>query len=343
MEENQKNMNKKRVIFVIIALVCVLAFVVGGIFIYKSLSRVDNKEEVQQEEKQTIQPLLYEVTKEGSKAKVYLFGSIHMADKRAYPLPDKVMNAYHASDYLAVEYDIVASSNNVKEQLALLEKMLCAPGKSLKDYLHEDTYEMLVNYLKDNGVYSSSYEVYRPVMMYSLLFNVLGEKSKLKADKGIDNYFLKEAKKDGKNILEVESSTFQTDLLTSFSDELFDLIIKCTIMEEQSQVDSLNALYEGWLVGDTNLLAEDSDEIDFDSLDSVVDFYSEYPNLKEMLENYNKKLVYDRNESINQVVVNYLEEEKNVFVVVGAAHVVHQTGLAKTLHDLGYTVTKVAY
>ena len=172
---------------------------------------------------------------------------------------------------------------------------------------------------------------------------MLGEKSKLKADKGIDNYFLKEAKKDGKNILEVESSTFQTDLLTSFSDELFDLIIKCTIMEEQSQVDSLNALYEGWLVGDTNLLAEDSDEIDFDSLDSVVDFYSEYPNLKEMLENYNKKLVYDRNESINQVVVNYLEEEKNVFVVVGAAHVVHQTGLAKTLHDLGYTVTKVAY
>jgi len=55
---------------------------------------------------------------------------------------------------------------------------------------------------------------------------VITKKAGLNSYDGIDIHFLKKARDDNKEILEVESVTFQYELLTGFSDELYDLIIK---------------------------------------------------------------------------------------------------------------------
>lgn len=281
-------------------------------------------------------PLLYEVTKNGYDNKVYLFGSIHMADDRAYPMNDKIMEAYNSSDSLGVEFDIVAYSKDFKKQMESMQLMLCEENKTLADYLDEETYEMLIKYLKDNKAYNKVYEVYRPALLYSLVSNIAGEKSNLNADKGIDNYFLNKAKKDKKEILELESPEFQYNMLLSFPDELYDLMIRDSIAEEDLMIEELKELYEAWLKGDATGIA-DTEEMDAEDLADIDE------NILEMIEDYNYKMLTDRNNSMTKKVDGYFNDKKNVFVVVGAAHIVGEDGLADQLQKLGYSVKVVEY
>lgn len=281
-------------------------------------------------------PLLYEVTKKGYDNKIYLFGSIHMADNRAYPMNDKIMEAYNNSDSLGVEFDIVAYSKDLKKQMEFMQLMLCEANKTLADYLDEETYEMLIKYLKDNKAYNKAYEVYRPVLLYSLITNVAGKKSNLNSNKGIDNYFLKRAKKDKKEILELESAEFQYNMLLSFPDELYALMIRESIAEEDLMIKELKDLYEAWLNGDATGIAG-SEEMKAEDLADID------KNILAMLEDYNFKMLTDRNNSMTKKVDGYFKDKKNAFVVVGAAHIVGEDGLADKLQKLGYIVKVVDY
>lgn len=195
---------------------------------------------------------------------------------------------------------------------------------------------MLIKYLKDNKAYNKAYEVYRPALLYSLITNVAGKKSKLNSNKGIDNYFLKKAKKDKKEILELESSEFQYNMLISFPDKLYDLMIRESIAEEDLMIEELKELYEAWLKGDATGIV-DSEDMDSEDLANIDE------NILEMIEEYNYKMLIDRNNSMTKKVDSYFNDKKNVFVVVGAAHVVGEGGIAEQLQKLGYIVEVVNY
>lgn len=342
--ENKKD--SKKLLIIIACLMLVLAFV-GGFYFYKNKLKNDNNQEVEdkqedidnKEEKELATPLLYEVTKDDEDTKIYLFGSIHAADDRAFPMQDKIMNAYNSSDYLAVEVDIVALEKDFSAQVELVQMLLCEDGKTLKDYLKPDTYNMLIEYLKDNKEYNKAYEMYRPEFIYSLLSNIIVEKGNLDIDDGIDMYFLNKATKSKKNILELESATSQYEMLVNLPDELYDYMIKSFIKNEQLEIDNLILMYEGWLEGDFSKLLE-SEEIDTSLLE---DDLNEYENLEIFTEEYDNEMIYKRNEKMVKNVDNYFKEGKNVFVVVGAAHIVGETGLANKLSTLGYNVNIVKY
>lgn len=287
----------------------------------------------------TATPLLYEVSKEGIDNKIYLFGSIHAADERAYPMQNKVMEVYNNSDYLAVELDLMAFKSDLSAQMEMLQMFLCENGKTLKDYLSSEGYAIIVEYMKDNDIYISTYEMYRPAMIYSLLSNVTIEKSKLDSKKGIDMYFLSEAKKDKKEILEIESAQMQYNLLSSLPDELYELIILSYIEQEEQEISDLKELYEGWLSGDVKSLSS-SDDFDIDKI-KVGKF--EFDKEMELLNDFNNELINNRNDGMNSVIDNYFKEGKNVFVVVGAAHVVGDNGLVNSLVKSGYNVSLIDY
>lgn len=287
----------------------------------------------------TATPLLYEVSKEGIDNKIYLFGSIHAADERAYPMQNKVMEVYNNSDYLAVELDLMAFKSDLSAQMEMLQMFLCENGKTLKDYLSSEGYAIIVEYMKDNDIYISTYEMYRPAMIYSLLSNVTIEKSKLDSKKGIDMYFLSEAKEDKKEILEIESAQMQYSLLSSLPDELYELIILSYIEQEEQEISGLKELYEGWLSGDVKSLSS-SDDFDIDKI-KVGKF--EFDKEMELLNDFNNELINNRNDGMNSVIDNYFKEGKNVFVVVGAAHVVGDNGLVNSLVKSGYNVSLIDY
>ena len=142
-----------------------------------------------------------------------------------------------------------------------------------------------------------------------------------------------------KEILEIESAQMQYSLLSSLPDELYELIILSYIEQEEQEISGLKELYEGWLSGDVKSLSS-SDDFDIDKI-KVGKF--EFDKEMELLNDFNNELINNRNDGMNSVIDNYFKEGKNVFVVVGAAHVVGDNGLVNSLVKSGYNVSLIDY
>lgn len=325
---------KNKTLRIIVILVTVVALLVGGFFGYKALSNNSKEIENKEERKEEIKPLLYEVTKEGSDNKIYLFGSIHATSGNELVFPDYILKAYNKSNYLACEFDIVEYSNDFEKSMNDVMKMKYQDNTTIKDHMNEENYNKMVEFLKEKGMYSEIYEVYRPVFFETLISQLAVEEAGLSAEEGVDDYFLKKAKKDKKEILEVESSDFQNNLFLESPDELYELIIVDVIDNYKENISLLKKVYEYWKKGNADKLLELDNE-DIDIKDNYTEKQIEYIN------NYNKKIVDDRNDSMTEKVIEYFNDNKNVFFMVGDFHIIGENGVAKQLEKKGYTVKQV--
>lgn len=325
---------KNKTLKIIIILVTVIALLVGGFFGYKALTNNSKRQENKEEKQEKIKPLLYEVTKEGSNTKIYLFGSIHTAKSNELVFPNYVLNAYNNSDYLACEFDIIEYNNDFEKSMNDVMKMMYQDNTTIKDHMKEENYKKMVDFLKEKGIYSEMYEVYRPVLFETLISQLAVEEAGLSAEEGVDYYFINKAKKDKKEILEVESSDFQNNIFLETPDELYELLIVDIIDNYKENISLLKKVYEYWKEGNSEGILELNSE-DIDIKDGYTEQQIEYIN------NYNKKLVDDRNDSMTEKVVEYFNDNKDVFFMVGDFHIIGENGVAKQLEKKGYTVKQV--
>ena len=323
-------MKKNKIFYILISLIIVLSM---GLGIYYFFIRDNNSNDLPKENtsKEEITPLLYEITKEGSNNKIYLFGSIHAANLKNVIFPQYLLNAYNNSHYLACEADIVAYQENTALVFADTLKLLYTDSSTIKDHLTEETYNKLVDFLKEKKVYSTLYDQYQPFFFESLVSNVLIGDAKLDATEGIDYYFLNKAKKDNKKILEVEGMTFQTDLSLSFKDELYDLMLSDLLNNYDKEVEDLQNLYEDWKKGNINDLLK--------YLDEEIDINNDYNNeQKELFNDYNQKMIINRNISMTNKLIEYFNNNQDVFYMVGTLHLIGDNGIANLLTKEGFTV-----
>jgi len=318
---------KKKNLIIIISTITILLLGIGGYLLFKD----SPKKETTKEE---ITPLMYEITKEGSNNKIYLFGSIHLANTKEFTFPKYLIDAYNNSHYLACEFDTVAYEKDTERQTQDVLKMLYEDGSTINEHLNSETYEKLVNFLKEKKLYSSLYDVYKPYFFESLITLALANDSNIKSNSGIDDYFLKKAKKDSKTILEVETSDFQTDLLLSFSDSLYEIMINDAIDNYDDEVKSLNELYEAWKEGNPDTLENLSND--------DIEIKDEYTKEQiDLINDYNEKIITNRNTTMTDKLIEYFNSNYDVFYMVGAFHLIGDTGIAKQLENKGFTVKQI--
>lgn len=272
-------------------------------------------------------PLLYKVTDKNG-AVLYILGSIHVADDRASDMPDYVSDAYDESEYLCVEADTLAFASDYAAQKELAEALIYTDGTKISDHISAETYEAAKAILTESGVYNFTYEHMKPAMWLSALEMISAEEAGLESDSGIDTMFLEMAHKSGLEIREVESMEFQMNMLIGFSDALMDALIASSCGSDSA--DATAELYELWLSGDEKALikALASDESDED-----------VP--AELLEEYQKAMVTDRNIGMADKAEEYLAGGGTGFYIVGLAHVIGDGGIIDLLTQRGYTVEKI--
>lgn len=280
------------------------------------------------EEKQvsTSTPLLLEVTKEGVDNKFYLFGSIHAGDESLYPLPDYVMDAYKESEKIAVEFDIIEYQKDMDSQTKHLSKFVNPNGESIEEVIDADTYNKAVDILSDAGLYFSVYDVYSPIMWQSLIENAVIKDAHLGSTFGIDNHFLELAKKDKKEIVELESADFQYDLLSGFDTETQVYLLKQSVLEYDDAVRDMKKLFNLYKKGDRKQL---EDNLFKDSDNEDVNKY--------LLE-YNDKLITKRNQTMMESLEKMLTGSDDVFCTVGLAHIIGEGGIGDLFDEKGYSV-----
>ncbi|MBQ4166157.1 MAG: TraB/GumN family protein, partial [Oscillospiraceae bacterium] len=150
---------------------------------------------------------------------------------------------------------------------------------------------------------------------------------------GTETYFLGKAHEDGKTIVEIESASEQYEMMGSIPMSIQVQSVTDCIGDEkyQLQVEGMQALYEAWaafddealetLNADTAVLPEGLDEAE----------YNQFFDL----------MYLDRQVTMGEAAVDFLESGEDVFMFVGAAHFYIEEDILTYLENAGYTVNAV--
>jgi hypothetical protein len=148
---------------------------------------------------------------------------------------------------------------------------------------------------------------------------------------GIDVHFLKRARDKGKNIISLETVEEQVYALTGNddSDSLGIFYLKTILRENPSLDSATRGMMRAWKTGDDSLFCVNMnlDTMQLSPADSL--FKNEI----------NERIYYSRNRKMADSIADFLANDRNVFVVVGAAHLVgNHDNILDILRAKGFTV-----
>jgi len=272
---------------------------------------------------------MWEVRAREGEGKLYLLGSIHAGSDDMYPLNPIITEAFENSDILAIECDATTILQR-PDYLKLMEKLMYTDGSTLKDHLPRDLFEKTGAFLGKRGLPIEFFSLYKPIFLAQNITNLLLEEWGYSPDKGIDVYFINLAKERGMEILEIESVEFQLDMLGGFSEEIQVMELRRFLEESEASRSMVEDMFRYWTEGDVKA---------FEELMTLEDG-SLSPEEEELYREYEKIMFDDRNLHMADKAEEYLEYGKTVFYIVGAGHMVGETGIVRLLRDRGYTVVQ---
>ena len=276
-------------------------------------------------------PLLYKVSDQNGNV-LWLFGSIHVGIESFYPLPSYVEEAFESSDAVAAEIDILSFEKDLQLQTQAITALIYNDGSTISDHISEDLYNRGVEILKEYDSYSQFLDYYCPVLWSSMIDTFLIEELGGNPDLGIDRHILVKADECGKEIREVESAAFQYQLMADYSPELQKILLEQSIEmynDKKTAKKDLDKMLSLWASGDATAFAEYLKSSDTES-------FTDEETL--LYEEYNKAMITDRNISMTDYAEEALLSGDEVFICVGAAHIVGEGAMADLLTERGYTV-----
>ncbi len=297
------------------------------------------------EPEQKATPLFYHVTGEEGE-EMWLFGTIHIGDERTAYLPAEIRNAFEASDALAIECDTEAFDEQMEEdddlQSQVSDLYFFSDGTTLESLMGEEDYAIALKFAKGTGNYNANMPMAKPYVWSSSIENFYQRQGQsLHSDQGVEERLTAWAEELEKPILEVESSMFQIQMLTGYSNELqLRMLEDAMAMSALEYQQGVQELYELWCAGDEDaMFAELNEEADFSEMTE-----EERAEYEALMEEYNTAMSYDRNEGMLDKAVEYLKSGDVIFYAVGLAHLLDgENGLVQALRDAGYTVELVTY
>jgi uncharacterized protein YbaP (TraB family) len=256
---------------------------------------------------------------QGKTNSLYLFGSIHFLKKEFYPLPAPIENAYKNSARVVFETDIEQmGSAETREKITRLGGL---PAEdTLKSRLSKETYSRLEAYLKEARLPEHALDAYQPWMSAVALLGIHLQRLGYDPEQGVEKYFLAKAQEDKKPTIGLETVDSQLSLFTDLSKSEQEAMLAETLADISRFDKILTQMVKAWETGDAK------------ALDAIV--LEEMRNFPELY----KKLLSDRNQKWVGTLETLLKDDKDVFVTVGAAHLVGKDSVIELLKKKGFKV-----
>ncbi len=259
---------------------------------------------------------------EGKSNVVYLLGSVHVLKPENFPLPAPLESAFSNAQVAVFETDVEKLAEP-ETQEKLMSKARLPAGETLKQHLSAETYDAFASHVKEIGLPVEAFESMKPSIAAMTLSMLEGAKLGADQEHGLDRYFIGKAHKEGKQITWLETVDFQIDMVTGFSKEEEDLVMKISLKDMGKVKEEFGDIVKAWQTGDSAGLEKFLNE-------SVQEAPSIY-----------KRLLTDRSKSWVPKIEEFLSGDKNVIVIVGAAHLVGKEGVVELLKKKGFKVTQL--
>jgi uncharacterized protein YbaP (TraB family) len=255
-------------------------------------------------------------------ATVYLVGSIHVGDSSMYPLPKEVESAFAAAKVLAVEINI--KNADEAKMIGLVQKYgVYTDDDVLAKHLSKETQAALDDYCTRHNVPRMGMEKLKPWLVAISIAQMAWQQAGEDPSLGIDMHFLDESKPP-QRIDQLETIESQFSIFAEATEEEQQSMLAAILKQGDKMKDLITRMQTAYISGDPGSLEkimQEQNDVGSKSLE--------------------KKFVDDRNVAMTGKMEEYLKGKDPVFVVVGAAHIIGDKGIAKQLRDKGYKVEQV--
>lgn len=243
-----------------------------------------------------------------------------MASPDLYPLSEAIETAFMNSEVVAAEFDVTTVNDTDMLNLTM-EKARYPRGENLYSNIPNDLYQKADELLEEMGGDILLFNTFEPWAVAMEIEAMQLIQYGYSPENGIDIYFLDRAHLEGKRIAELESAQFQLELLDTLPEDLQLFLLEDAVSNPLTEKE-LEQMFEAWESGDLHAMEQLAIQDEEDS-----------PELEEVY----KILIDDRNISMTEKIVTYLEDTEDYFVVVGAGHLTGDSGIINLLQNNGYS------
>ncbi len=252
----------------------------------------------------------------------YLGGSVHALRKSDSPLPLAYDMALKNADKIIFETDIDVFKDPEIAQKMMLEGRI-PDGKTLKDYISEDSYQLVDKVCKANAIPTEQIIMMKP-MLGSMMIS-MNKLMKLGYDmtSGVDIILGQQAKKLGKSIGQLETPEQQLSFMLFFETDHVDELVQKQYKDFDKLEDYMNRIVTAFKSGNS------------EQMNTLFNFWkNDYPKLYDIL-------LTQRNRNWMKKIPTIYEEGNASFIVVGAAHLYGEVGLINQLKKQGYQLEQL--
>lgn len=252
----------------------------------------------------------------------HLLGSVHSLKEEDYPLAPAIERAYDSARVVLVEADL---DGIPEEELGrmFVNRGRYGEGDSLRANVSGETYALLRARAAELGLDMRELDRIRPWFLTIILTTLVGTRMGLDAERGVDKFFLRRAREDGKVLLCLESVEDQVNFLGDVPPEVQELTLLNALKAFDEIPGKLERINRAWARGDV---------AELEAL--LVENSAEYPEI-------NESLIHARTANWQPRVEACLDHDRSHLVVVGAAHLVGERGILRALADRGYDVRQL--
>ncbi len=251
----------------------------------------------------------------GQHCTVWLMGSLHFARQDIYPLSRATQAAFAKATTLVVEVDIATVTQQDMESMGALA--IYPQGETLVDHLSA---ELLAEF-REAGMDLAPYNAMRP--WYAAMTATAAKLMELGFDPqyGLDLYFITRAHQQGLPVLELESVSEQFMLMKNVSERDEVQFMRLLLDDISDMKRQLEALFAFWAKGDAQGMGQElfGDKLARPEVIPLID-----------------AIYHQRNKTMTQKISTYLGGNKDIFVVVGAGHLVGEQSIIELLRQRGF-------
>ena len=259
----------------------------------------------------------------GAAGLAHLLGSIHFGPPD-FEFDPAIQEAYDRSDALVMELDPEEAGD--ERMATLLDEMGRLPeGETLSDVISPDTYDALAEALESSGYPIAVLDPFKPWVAILTLSSLAIQSGGLSKDGGVEAQLIERAG-TGMETIGLETPEQQMALFDGMPLDLQEEILRGLVSEGDLLRDTTEAIFEAWLRGDTERLAELARIGPQDDEDARV-FY--------------RTMYLERNQKMAREIAELIDRGGEWFVVIGAAHMVGEAAIPTLLGERGYRVRQI--
>lgn len=259
-------------------------------------------------------PLLWRVT--SPTATVYLLGSLHVADKRLFPLDERVDNAFHTSGTVVFETEMGPIASTQIQRLLQLYGAYPA-GESLDQHVDPELLRKLDALLEQQKIDRASMHRMRPWYVGLTLTMIAYRRAGFSSEYGIEEHFRGQSTR--KTVEHIETIAEQTDVFRRMPEGAQLEALRASVERFDELGSELGRCIDAWKAGDIG-------QLETTMLDPV----------RQASPEFYASMMTNRNKTMAAAVERYLEKKGTTLVVIGSGHLLGDGSVLGLLAGHGY-------